>query len=116
MLSNNDFTVFGFKYESGIEAIKICNKKGFIIVLPFYGQIIWDAEFGKHSLKMKNMFSEPKFGNSIVDPYGCFAFHSGLIRNGCPLLEHDHDFERDNLKMIMFYMERCPVQLLIMPG
>ena len=43
--------MFGFKYESGIEAIKICNKKGFIIVLPFYGQIIWDAEFGKHSIK-----------------------------------------------------------------
>ena len=39
LLSNNDFTVFGFKYESGIEAIKICNKKGFIIVLPFYGQL-----------------------------------------------------------------------------
>lgn len=90
LLSNNDFTVFGFKYESGIEAIKICNKKGFIIVLPFYGQIIWDAEFGKHSLKMKNMFSEPKFGNSIVDTYGCFAFHSGLIRNGCPSPEDDH--------------------------
>ena len=90
LLSNNDFTVFGFKYESGIEAIKICNKKGFIIVLPFYGQIIWDAEFGKHLLKMKNMFSEPKFGNSIVDTYGCFAFHSGLIRNGCPSPEDDH--------------------------
>ena len=27
LLSNNDFRVFGFKYESGIEAIKICNKK-----------------------------------------------------------------------------------------
>ena len=46
LLSNNDFTVFGFKYESGIEAIKICNKKGFIIVLPF----LWSNLFGMLNL------------------------------------------------------------------
>ena len=90
LLCNDEFTVLSFKYESGIEAIKISNQKGFIVVLPFYGQIIWDVEFNNHSLKMKNMFSEPKFGNSIVDTYGCFAFHSGLIRNGCPGPQDDH--------------------------
>ena len=76
--------------HSGIEAIKLINSKGFIIVLPFYGQIIWDAQFNGHSLTMKNMFSEPKLGATIIDTYGCFAFHSGLIRNGCPSPEDDH--------------------------
>ena len=40
LLCNDEFTVLSFKYESGIEAIKISNQKGFIVVLPFYGQII----------------------------------------------------------------------------
>ena len=35
LLSNNDFTVFGFKYESGIEAIKICNKKDLLLYCLF---------------------------------------------------------------------------------
>ncbi|MGR3806553.1 aldose 1-epimerase family protein [Pasteurella testudinis] len=89
-LQNDHITVEGFKYHSGIEAVKLSNRRGFIIVLPFYGQIIWDACFNGHSLKMKNMFSEPKLGNEIIDTYGCFCFHSGLIRNGCPAPEDTH--------------------------
>lgn len=90
LMENDSFTVTSFKFNSGIEAIKIANGVGFVTVLPFYGQIIWDAQFHHRSLKMKNMFSEPKLGTSIVDTYGCFAFHSGLIRNGCPAPEDDH--------------------------
>lgn len=90
IFKNEKFTVTGFKYSSGIEAIKLTNSKGFVIVLPFFGQIIWDAKFNGHSLKMKSMFREPKYGETIVDTYGCFAFHSGLIRNGCPSPDDDH--------------------------
>ncbi|PJG83238.1 aldose 1-epimerase family protein [Caviibacterium pharyngocola] len=90
IFQNDEFSALTFKYASGIEAVKLTNKKGFIIVLPFYGQIIWDAQFNGHNLKMKNMFREPKVGNTIIDTYGCFAFHSGLIRNGCPSPQDDH--------------------------
>ncbi|QLB13316.1 uncharacterized protein DUF4432 [Bisgaardia hudsonensis] len=90
ILENDEFQVVSFKYSSGIEALRVSNSKGFIVVLPFYGQIIWDAVFEGHNLKMKNMFNEPKVGTSIIDTYGCFAFHSGIIRNGCPSPEDDH--------------------------
>ncbi|MCK3657987.1 DUF4432 domain-containing protein [Pasteurellaceae bacterium Pebbles2] len=90
IFKNDHFTAMSFKYPSGIEAIKLSNSKGFITVLPFFGQIIWDANFNGQTLKMKNMFSEPKQGTTIIDTYGCFAFHSGLIRNGCPAPEDDH--------------------------
>ncbi|WP_439328183.1 aldose 1-epimerase family protein [Lonepinella sp. BR2357] len=90
IFQNDHFTAVSFKYDSGIEAINLMNSKGFVTVLPFYGQIIWDAEFNGQTLKMKNMFSEPKVGITIVDTYGCFAFHSGLIRNGCPSPQDDH--------------------------
>ncbi|MGR6980022.1 aldose 1-epimerase family protein [Testudinibacter sp. P27/CKL/0425] len=90
LLQNDNIIVEGFKYQSGIEAIKASNSKGFVTILPFYGQIIWDANFNGHSLKMKNMFTEPKCGTEIIDTYGCFCFHSGLIRNGCPSPEDSH--------------------------
>lgn len=90
LFKNDQLSAVGFKYNSGIEAIKLINSKGFIIVLPFYGQIIWDVEFNGQTLKMRNMFTEPKVGTTIIDTYGCFAFHSGLIRNGCPSPEDDH--------------------------
>lgn len=90
IFENSHFIICTFKYPSGIEALKIQNSLGFIVVLPFYGQIIWDAEFKGHNLKMKNMFSQPKLGTTIVDTYGCFAFHSGLLCNGCPSPEDTH--------------------------
>lgn len=90
IFQNDKLSAVGFKYSSGIEAIKLINSKGFVIVLPFYGQIIWDAQFLGQDLKMKNMFNEPKLGSTIIDTYGCFSYHSGLIRNGCPSPEDDH--------------------------
>ncbi|ATM85848.1 aldose 1-epimerase family protein [Yersinia massiliensis] len=88
--SSDDFIVTSFKYASGIEALKISNSRGYVTLLPYYGQMIWDAEFDGHNLKMESMFSQPKRGENIVDTYGCFAFHSGLRRNGCPTPDDDH--------------------------
>lgn len=90
ILKNDYFKVETFIYASGIEAITIHNTKGYITVLPYYGQIIWDVVFNKTSLTMKNMFEEPKLGIEITDTYGCFAFHSGLLSNGCPSSEDQH--------------------------
>ncbi|MBO0959932.1 aldose 1-epimerase family protein [Neobacillus sp. MM2021_6] len=80
-----------FRYPSGVEAIELRNLRGRMVVLPFMGQMIWDLEFDHTDLKMKNMFSQPKKVTSVIDTYGCFAFHSGLIRNGCPGPEDDHE-------------------------
>ena len=43
------------------------------------GQMIWRVEFDGIDLTMKNMFSRPRKVNNILDTYGCFAFHSGLL-------------------------------------
>ena len=80
-----------FRYPSGVEAIELKNFRGRTVILPYMGQMIWDLEFDGIDLKMKNMFSQPKKASSVIDTYGCFAFHSGLIRNGCPSPEDDHE-------------------------
>lgn len=81
---NKEFEVTIFRYPSGIESLTVTNSRGHVEVLPYMGQIIWDAVFDGISLKLKNIFSEPKPAKNIVDTYGCFAFHSGLLSNGCP--------------------------------
>lgn len=88
---NEEMTASLFRYPSGVEAIELKNSRGRLVVLPYMGQMIWDLEFDDTDLKMKNMFSQPKKVTSVIDTYGCFAFHSGLIRNGCPGPEDDHD-------------------------
>lgn len=91
IFKNEEFTVSLFRYPSGVEAIELKNSRGKMVVLPYLGQMIWDLKFDETDLKMKNMFLQPKKVASIIDTYGCFAFHSGLIRNGCPGPDDDHE-------------------------
>ncbi|MFC5370467.1 aldose 1-epimerase family protein [Arcanobacterium bovis] len=88
--SNEEFKVVAFTYPKGIESVRIENSRGYVEVLPFMGQIIWDAFFDGKTLRMKNMFAAPQPCKEIVDTYGCFSFHSGLLAGGCPSPEDTH--------------------------
>lgn len=90
LLKNDDFTATAFRYASGVEGLKIENNRGYLVILPWMGQMIWDAQFDDHDLTMRNMFSQPKPATEVVATYGCFAFHSGLLANGCPSAEDTH--------------------------
>lgn len=90
VLQNDDFTVTAFRYASGVEGLRVQNRRGHLVILPWLGQMIWDAEFDGHDLTMRNMFSQPRAAKEVVETYGCFAFHSGLLANGCPSPEDDH--------------------------
>ncbi|MDI5535782.1 DUF4432 domain-containing protein, partial [Salmonella enterica subsp. enterica serovar Montevideo] len=81
LLENDDFTVTAFRYASGVEGLKIQNSRGHLVILPWMGQMIWDAQFDGHDLTMRNMFRQPKPAAEVVATYGCFAFHSGLLAN-----------------------------------
>ena len=87
---NKEFKINIFKYKSGVEAIEVENSRGAFIVLPYMGQMIWRASFDGIDLTMKNMFSQPRKTNNMLDTYGCFAFHSGLLANGCPGPDDTH--------------------------
>lgn len=90
IIVNEAFKVSIFKYKSDIEAIEIINSRGSIIVLPYMGQMIWRASFDGIDLTMKNMFTYPRKTKNMLDTYGCFAFHSGILANGCPAKEDTH--------------------------
>lgn len=90
IFKSEEFEVNLFKYPSDIEAMELKNNRGRVIILPYMGQIIWALEFDGNDLRMKNIFKMPHKAKEIVDTYGCFAFHSGLLANGCPSPEDNH--------------------------
>ncbi|WP_241565082.1 hypothetical protein [Paenirhodobacter populi] len=67
------FTATAFRYPSGVAALTIRNARGYVTLLPFLGQMIWDAVFDGRRLTMGNVFPFPRAGGSILETmYGWF--------------------------------------------
>ncbi len=73
-----------FRFSTGVEALKIENEKGYIIVLPFQGQQIWRACFLGRELGMKTGFGEPVSTKEYLKTYGGFLLHCGALAMGGP--------------------------------
>jgi hypothetical protein len=86
----DDLSASTFRYGTGVEAIRLSNSRGHVVVLPYMGQMIWSAAFDGVDLAMTSMFAEPRPAKTIVETYGCLAYHSGLLRNGVPSVEDSH--------------------------
>ena len=79
-----------FRYSTGVEALRLRNARGELVVLPWMGGMIWSARFDGVDLTMRSQFATPRPTGAIAGTYGCFAFHSGLLRNGVPAPEDDY--------------------------
>ncbi|WP_268800570.1 aldose 1-epimerase family protein [Pseudomonas huanghezhanensis] len=90
LVEGEDFRVLAWTYPSGVQALALENARGRLVVLPYQGQMIWSAMFDGCDLTMRNMFGQPRPSPTVIGTYGCFMFHSGLLRNGCPAPEDDH--------------------------
>ena len=84
LCSMGAFEVSAFRYDSGIEALRVKNARGEIIVLPFKGHQIWRARFDGRDLTMKSMFEEPVATTTYLETYGAFFIHCGLTGMGAP--------------------------------
>lgn len=79
-----------FTYDTGVRALKLENRMGYLIGLPFKGQQIWELHFNERQLGMKSMFKQPKNVDFFLNTYGCFFMHCGAWRMGCPGPEDNH--------------------------
>ena len=79
-----------FRYDTGVEAVRLSNARGSVTVLPYMGQMVWSAEFDGVQLAMQSMFPEPRPAQNIVETYGCLAYHAGILRLGVPGPADDH--------------------------
>lgn len=91
IFENESLKVSLFKYSTGIEAVKLSNRKGYVTLLPFVGQQIWDMEFLGHNMVMKSIYDEPVVCKDFYgESYGCFLMHCGLTAMGNPTSEDTH--------------------------
>ncbi|MFO2463422.1 aldose 1-epimerase family protein [Pseudomonas sp. 15FMM2] len=90
LLQSAHFKVSAWVYPSGVLALGLENSRGRLVVLPYQGQMIWSAVFDGCDLTMTNLFEQPRPSPTVIGTYGCFMFHSGLLRNGCPAPADDH--------------------------
>ena len=79
-----------FLYSSGTAALRVANELGQIVVLPFQGQQIWDAQFNGRTLTMKSMFEQPYPTTDYLNTYGGFVIHCGATAMGVPTAEDSH--------------------------
>jgi len=85
-----EFRISTFRYASGIEALRVKNARGEIILLPFKGQQVWRAAFDGRDLTMKSMFEEPVDTMVYLQTYGAFLIHCGLTGLGAPGPQDNH--------------------------
>lgn len=90
VLSAGGLTATLFRYASGVEALRLGNRRGELVVLPWLGQMIWSGRFDGVELGMGSGFDMPREAPTIAGTYGCLLFHSGLLRNGVPAPGDDH--------------------------
>ena len=76
-----------FRYASGVAALRIRNRVGEIVALPFQGQQIADATFHGRRLTMRSMFDEPVPASTYLGNSGGFLVHCGATAMGNPAPE-----------------------------
>ncbi|MCB9138430.1 MAG: DUF4432 family protein [Caldilineaceae bacterium] len=79
-----------FRYDSGVAGLRLSNRAGELVLLPFQGQQIWSATFGGRNLTMKSMFDQPYPTQNYLQTYGGFLIHCGFTAMGVPAAEDSH--------------------------
>ncbi|NCB30987.1 MAG: DUF4432 family protein [Clostridia bacterium] len=90
LLEKGELCISLFRYDSGVCAVRVRNKAGNFIVLPYQGQQIWRMEFLGHPLTMRSQFEEPCITTDFRSNYGMFLLHCGLTAMGNPAPGDSH--------------------------
>jgi hypothetical protein len=90
LLESGELTATTFRFDSGVSALRLSNRQGELVMLPYQGQQIWSASFGGRNLTMKSMFDQPKATQAYLETYGGFLLHCGATAMGVPTAEDTH--------------------------
>jgi hypothetical protein len=85
-----ELTARAFRYSSGVCALRITNRVGQMVVLPYKGQQIWRLELHGRELAMRSMFDEPTESAEYLRTYGAFMVHCGFTAMGVPTEQDKH--------------------------
>jgi len=90
LAASGELAATAFVYPSGVQALRLSNAVGSIVVLPFQGQQIWDAQFHGRTLTMRSMFDQPYPNVEYLRTYGGFLLHCGATAMGVPAAGDTH--------------------------
>lgn len=90
LLRHGALSAMLYRYPTGVEAMRIANARGHVVVLPYLGQIVWRAMFDGVELAMQSMFDAPRPAQTIIETYGALLYHAGILRNGVPAAADTH--------------------------
>jgi hypothetical protein len=79
-----------FRFSSGVNALRLANQRGEVILLPFQGQQVWSAIFDGASMGMRSMFSQPWPTREYLQTYGGLVLHCGFTAMGVPGVGDTH--------------------------
>jgi hypothetical protein len=90
LVEHGDLSAAMFRYGTGVCGLRLRNRRGELITLPFQGQQVWDCEFEERSLKMRSIFTQPYPTRDYLSTYGGFLLHCGAIAMGVPSKDDTH--------------------------
>lgn len=86
-----DTKVFTFLYPSGVEAVRILQKRSECIWLPFFSQSLWSWKIDGKEQKFSGFVAEPDYSaRNFLHNYGAFMVHCGVTAMGNPTSEDNH--------------------------
>lgn len=105
LVKHGEFKIKAFRCESGVEALKIKNKKCSFIFTPFKGQQVWHFTVDGEEISMQTEVKEPQNTMTYLENYGGFLYHCGIISFGAPDATHPHHGEIPNSIYDKAYLE-----------
>jgi hypothetical protein len=90
LATTGDATVTAFRYPNGIEALRVTCPRLELVVLPYRGQQVWQAWVDGAPIGMRGMTDEPRVGATLLEAFGAFVYHCGLLGIAAPGPEDDH--------------------------
>lgn len=96
LLEHGAFKINAFSYKSGVQALRVENKRCSFIFTPFKGQQIWHFCVDGKEISMQTTVKEPVDTMTYLKNYGGFMYHCGVISFGAPDAEHPHHGEIPN--------------------
>jgi hypothetical protein len=84
LVRHGDLIASTFTFPTGVLGVRLANDLGHIVVLPYQGQQIWDAQFRGRTLTMRSMFDMPYPTQDYLRTYGGFLLHCGATAMGVP--------------------------------
>lgn len=90
ILQSRAWSIEGFAYQSGVEAVTIEVGRGVFTWTPFMGSELWDWSVDGVSRKFEGFRKEPIYQAPFLANYGAFLIHCGVRGMGGPSKEDTH--------------------------